>query len=131
VEYTLVYSLPRLEQPFGPDQAVTLRLLGHAKLNIQFIYEPGYTGAAYDAGGEPGSDPGAPEFFDFKRITIIDPLVLLSDDGKVRTIMEAGYELSEHLTERELRDIELDLLRRHRAGTGGRRARVRAVEAAR
>ena len=86
MEHTLVYSLPRLEQPFGPDQAATLHLAGHAKLNVQFTYEPGYTGAAYDAGGEPGSDPGAPEFFDFKQILTIDPLVLVSGDGKVRTV---------------------------------------------
>lgn len=131
MDHTLVYSLPRLEQSLGPDQAVTLRLSGHAKLNVQFSYEPAYTGAAYDAGGEPGSDPGAPEYFDFKRVTTLDPLVLLSEDGKVRTVIEAGYDLYPHLTERELRDIELDLLQRHRAASGSRRARVRAVEAAR
>lgn len=126
MEYTEVYSLPHFEMPAGHDRDITLCMVGHATLCVTFIYEPAYEGLACDAGGEPGSDPGAPEFFDFKRIVVVDPMVLKADDPPMRTVVEAGVEISRMLSERTLREIEIDLLqRRHRPR--GRRAAARLV----
>jgi hypothetical protein len=114
LEYTLPFILPDLELAVGPYEAASVRLEAPASLKIQFVYESGYTGAACDAGREPGSDPGAPESFDFKHIISVDPMVLTSSTHDLRLVVQKGADIYSLLTNRELQEIELELLKRHR-----------------
>lgn len=126
-------TIPCLELPVGPYEAVSVRGNAPVPVQVVYCYEPGEPEVHTFANGDPG-EPGCPPYFDFKHIWTVESLVLASTDGKIRTLIAEGTDIHDMLALSELaavesivmaqRQFEADQARIDAAGPRRRRAQL-------